>query len=400
LVYEDKIRIQTISKKVKIMIKPILLGTILSVTSISFAVADEAKYDEKGHWYIGASGGYSLLGKEMSKGSNFDLYTIFKDSFVIDGSVGYDFGNFRLEGELSFHNHNAKNFEVMNAGPLGFGSGSATGKAKLTSYMINGVFDFGSKFEDSKFEPFVGAGIGFADLRLNNLRSGNVSFTNGTDNVFAYQAFAGVRFAVSENFDISAKYRYLATSDSDMMTAQSEKFKTSYDVHDFMIGLTYRFGTSSKPMVSKPVMMAEPAPTPTPTPEPVVVLSVPEPVVVPEPAPEPVLDLGPYKVYFAFDSSDLTIEALEILKAAAQNVALDENIRVSLGAHTDTSGSNSYNAKLGARRGASVRAELIRLGVNAEYITISNNIEKNQEVITADNVKNGYNRRVTIFLSK
>ena len=67
--------------------------------------------------------------------------------------------------------------------------------------------------------PYVGGGLGGSisvidfqdDISLNGV-TGNGS---SADLVFAYQAFAGLRFAVAQNIDVGVEYHYFVTTGSD-----------------------------------------------------------------------------------------------------------------------------------------------------------------------------------------
>ena len=63
--------------------------------------------------------------------------------------VGHDFGGFRLETELS----------QKEASLEALGNFVAAGKTSHTSFMLNGMFDFGP---DDGLQGFFGAGIGVA----------------------------------------------------------------------------------------------------------------------------------------------------------------------------------------------------------------------------------------------
>ena len=149
-----------------------------------------------------------------------------KNGYDIDAILGYDFGMFRLEGELGYKHSSVKSFSQDTA----FGTAVTTGltpagatqttvfvfpNGNLTAFnlsndlniwsgMINGLVDFG---DASGVSFYVGAGIGRARVKL---------FQN-SDSAWAYQGIAGVRFAVSPNIDIGLKYRYFRTGDLDFV---------------------------------------------------------------------------------------------------------------------------------------------------------------------------------------
>ena len=82
-------------------------------------------------------------------------------------------------------------------------------------------------------------------------------------------------------------------------------------------------------------------------------------------------------VHFAFDKSDLSGEARNILKESADLLKQSPNAKIQIEGHCDERGSTSYNLALGEKRAASVKDYLVSLGVPAEMLsTISYGEEK------------------------
>lgn len=82
-------------------------------------------------------------------------------------------------------------------------------------------------------------------------------------------------------------------------------------------------------------------------------------------------------VYFAFDRSDLSAEARNILKESADLLKQSPDTKIQIEGHCDERGSTSYNLALGERRAASVRDYLVSLGVPSDMLsTISYGEEK------------------------
>ena len=74
------------------------------------------------------------------------------------------------------------------------GSYASSLDAKLNLYMLNAYYDFKNS---SSFTPFVGAGIGFADIK------------NTKDNEFAFSLSAGGRYNINNNLYLGAKGSYV-----------------------------------------------------------------------------------------------------------------------------------------------------------------------------------------------
>ena len=368
---------------------------ILAATVCAAALMASAARAEDNNWYAGVEAGYSLLGAEKATGdaSGLNIRNEFKDGPAIGAILGYDYGSLRLEGELGFHRHSLDNLVVTNAGGLGVTSGSASGSSSLTTLMANVVFDVFDREDGKAVEPFIGAGLG-----LGRVNWSSISYVADKKTTFAYQAFAGVRVPASDNLDVVAKYRYLATDDIGLASSAGSNFKATYDAHDFMLGLMYRFGGATKTAADEmpqPIQAAavEPAPEPVVEPE---VVPVPDPM--PEPAAGPMFDSGPFIVYFAFDSSELDGAGKAKVAAAAAEVKKAGEVVVMVDGYTDRAGSDAYNDKLSARRAEAVKKALEAEGLPADMIVMASHGECDCEVDTADGVKEPRNRRATIVL--
>jgi outer membrane protein OmpA-like peptidoglycan-associated protein len=101
-------------------------------------------------------------------------------------------------------------------------------------------------------------------------------------------------------------------------------------------------------------------------------------------------------VFFDFDKSDLTPEAVKVVSEAATNAGLAKVTEISVTGHTDTVGSDAYNMRLSRRRAESVAAELEKDGIPASEIAIFAKGKRDLLVPTKDGVKEPRNRRVQI----
>lgn len=73
--------------------------------------------------------------------------------------------------------------------------------------------------DHERFSPYVGAGFGVATTVLTGeeIIIGGTSFDGTTaDGVFAYQAFAGVDFAINDHMSVGVEYRYFNAEPSNM----------------------------------------------------------------------------------------------------------------------------------------------------------------------------------------
>jgi outer membrane protein OmpA-like peptidoglycan-associated protein len=117
---------------------------------------------------------------------------------------------------------------------------------------------------------------------------------------------------------------------------------------------------------------------------------VPPPVQAPAPAPKS------YLVFFDFNKSDLTPQAVTIVDTAARNAQAGKVTELTVTGHTDTVGSDAYNMRLSRRRAESVAAELEKDGIASSEIQIVAKGKRDLLVPTGDGVREPQNRRVQI----
>ena len=119
----------------------LLLAAMLSLLAPSPAQADTSG------WYMGAAGGWSKLDHVDSSNGSFNFTSAETNGYAVLGFAGYNFGFFRLEGELGYRRHDVKSLTVVNDGGIGgkgvweaatrgYGPGSDTPRNK--QYLAGG----------------------------------------------------------------------------------------------------------------------------------------------------------------------------------------------------------------------------------------------------------------------
>ncbi|GFO59620.1 peptidoglycan-associated lipoprotein [Geomonas silvestris] len=87
-------------------------------------------------------------------------------------------------------------------------------------------------------------------------------------------------------------------------------------------------------------------------------------------AAQPALEGALQKIYFNFDSADLSSEARTTLSKNADLLAKQQGVSVRIEGNCDERGSDEYNLALGERRAKAARDYLVNLGVKAERISV------------------------------
>jgi OmpA family len=113
--------------------------------------------------------------------------------------------------------------------------------------------------------------------------------------------------------------------------------------------------------------------------------------------PPPLMAQAPsYLVFFDWDKSNLSPQAMATISQAAAAYKSNGSARIANVGNTDTSGSPGYNVALSLRRADAVKRALIQNGVPAASIDTAGRGETNLLVPTADSVREPQNRRVEL----
>ncbi len=107
--------------------------------------------------------------------------------------VGYKADMFRIEAEVSYM-YNSVKFLTMNW--------------NMTNAMVNGYFDIPT---NTKFTPYVGAGVGIASFSLSD-NDDTVNIDVGANTRFAAQAIAGAEYRANQSVGLAAEYRFKYSS--------------------------------------------------------------------------------------------------------------------------------------------------------------------------------------------
>lgn len=119
------------------------------------------------------------------------------------------------------------------------------------------------------------------------------------------------------------------------------------------------------------------------------------------PAPAPV-QVPPQEYYilpFEFDSTVMTPEGEQQLRKAISDLKNLDQLKISIRAHADRSGSDAYNIKLSRRRAEAVLNRLSAAGIPQERLRIVEAVGESRSLVpTADGVKEQRNRVVELDL--
>jgi len=318
--------------------KKFLLATAVLLASPAVANAQSdwfsPSYQTYQGFYVGAQGGLNWLLNNQSY--------VMDTGWTLGGKVGYDFVGPRVELEGMYHYNSGSAVVIF---PTGYAN--VNGRIEQVSVMANVLYDF---FPGATITPYIGAGAGVAFVDA-NIQGCKMCLT-----MFAYQGILGLGFNATPAMRIGLEGRYYGT------TNPGAYFNNNIMA---MLSLSYKFG---------------------------------QPEVAPPPPPPPQVAPPSFMVFFDWDRSNLSQQALNTIRQAAAAFKSKGNARITATGHTDTSGPEAYNMALSLRRANAVKDALVRNGVPAQAITVIGMGEKGLLVQTGDGVREPQNRRVEIVI--
>lgn len=352
------------------------LATMLLGALAGTAAAQETNIEAQNRGpYVGLGAGVNFQERNHIRFDGVNDTTTYHAGYVGVASAGYALGNgLRFEIEPGYRRNNVD--QVAGVGGVGH--------TTIMTLMANAIYDIDYRAPVPFLRdllPHIGAGAGVA--RVLNRSAANVAgatLVTGHDTVPAFQAIAGVDYALSPGLKLGLDYRYLLAHNVNGFhtDAGSRAVAGDFNDHAILLTLRYEFGA--------PAARAQPAAGVMPPPMP------PAAAVTPPPPPEP----RNYAVYFDTNSTSLTPSAHGIIEQAAADMQQGLMKRVAVTGHTDTTGTAQHNQQLSERRADAVRAALISAGVPADRIVATGQGENAPQVPTGNDTDEPRNRRVLI----
>jgi OOP family OmpA-OmpF porin len=201
------------------------------------------------------------------------------DGADLGGIVGYDFGMFRVEGEVSYREIDAGRIASTVRLPAltavaanGLAGGAPAGvygtRGKMSAFsgMANALVDFGP---DDGLQGYVGGGVGWAKVKTRlSIDPAGPGIVDDSDSGFAWQAIAGFRVPVTDAIDVGLKYRFFNVNNVDMVDTSGRNMNTRWRSHSLLGTVTFNFGGAQRVEEAAPVAAPPPPPPPPPVYEP------------------------------------------------------------------------------------------------------------------------------------
>lgn len=398
----------------------------------------------------GAGGGGGGGGAGAGGGVAFDAES--DTGFGVNGVLGYAFSNgWRTELELGYRENDLDQLDLQ----AGFGDANGesvdvSGDTSALSLMANTWYNFNT---GSRFQPYLGGGIGVAQVAANNVRADGADLFDDDDVVFAYQAGAGVDMGINDDLTVGVGYRYFGTEDPEFDVDSGGEIRSQYRSHQVGAQMRWRFAggaataavldsdndgvpdpadqcpdtpaglrvdTKGCPVDSDQDGVVDGVDQCPGTPRGTKVNGVGCPVEVdgdgdgdgvPDsvdqcpatPAGSRVLSNGCTSqrvegVNFEFDKAEITPNADRILDATAETLTSNPDLRIEVAGHTDSLGSDSYNQDLSQRRAQAVADALGTRGIGDNRMQVRGYGESQPIADNGSERGRWQNRRVEIKL--
>ncbi|WP_274627490.1 outer membrane protein [Arvimicrobium flavum] len=229
-------------------------------------------------WYIRGDIGYAwsdlrgvdyiTYGGGIPGEKSFDSYDL-KGAMTLGAGVGYQVTNY-FRTDLTADYFFDSDFDGQTSDPFSVSVDTSSYSAFLL--LANAYVDLGTY---AGFTPYVGAGIGGAYVKWDDLRN---TIDPGIDNLhkgaagwrFAWSLMAGASYCLTDRLALDGGYRYTNVEGGRMFEEYSSSgvslgagpgFDDGFNIHEVRAGLRYSFGGNSNCYVPQTVAY-EPPPEP------------------------------------------------------------------------------------------------------------------------------------------
>lgn len=344
-------------------------------------------------FYAGFAGGLNQTNDASISGTGINADAEFDYGNTAAATLGYDYSD-GFRGEIELSGRWSDTDTISNT--------SGAGDVRALSAMANALYDISL---GSSFTPYIGVGIGAANVEASGISPVGGSTISDDDTAFAYQGIVGTSYQLNNTVSLNADYRYFATSDLDYSTVSGVSVSEEYSNHTVLFGISFGFGGDTNADTMPGVSGSLPA-SESPT---QVAATLPEPAPVPETEPElaaasstelqtaaaPSFPTA-YRIMFDWNKSDLDEDAMTVIRLSALNAINGKILHIRASGHADRSGTEKNNNKVSEKRARAVKQALIDQGVAPDHIAIDWFGEVMMLVSTPDGEREPQNRRVEI----
>lgn len=186
-------------------------GEPASVKEIPKEEAKRNPYFDRANTFYVTLYGIPLQGRASAQ--DFIGIATFKQGYGLGGAIGYRFdNNLRAELEYSYLDNGFQDLSFFIPGTTTVAPNqpekSPGANVKGRAITVNAYYDFPVS---EQFRPYIGAGIGTYNARINSLSPpgfGGFVANGDSPDRFAFQLRAGISYLFTPNFEVFTGYRY------------------------------------------------------------------------------------------------------------------------------------------------------------------------------------------------
>ncbi|MDD2734399.1 MAG: outer membrane beta-barrel protein [Desulfuromonadaceae bacterium] len=178
--------------------------------------------------YVGASAGVVLSDDSSVTDSNGTVADVSYDpGLSLSAVIGHEFGlGFRLEAEVNYKKADTDKFKSP------WMTRNLNSDFRSLGMMVNAYYDFQPSMV---FTPYVGAGLGFANVNMSSADvNGSRIWNSDSATAFAYQVGFGGNVMINRRMAFDLGYRYFGTNDFDI-----DRVSSNLGSHNILFGLKY-----------------------------------------------------------------------------------------------------------------------------------------------------------------
>ena len=189
--------------------------------------------------YLGIHAGANQLTHDTKNDNSLGSFNLgFESGYQGNLTLGYrltpnsTFGKGRVEVEIGYRQNDIDQIDFSD------GSFRADGEATVLSLLFN---TFGEYANSTRWTPYAGVGIGMAVVTLQEVEVNGAAVVDDDDLVLAWQAAAGVSYAINPSVDLDLSYRYFGTDNPTLTDSDGMEFESEYAAHNLQFGIRYTF---------------------------------------------------------------------------------------------------------------------------------------------------------------
>ena len=203
--------------------------TAAAVMALGLGTAASAQgYGDGGPFYLKGFGGFTFPSSnstDINTPAGSASGTIdYNSGWALGAAVGYDITpNIAAEFEYAYRQADLKN--------------DVGGDTNSNALMLNGIYKFNSMGATGAWQPYVGGGLGWANIDVSTDDFG--SYTR--NDAFAYQFIGGVSYKVSPQVSLLGELRWFGTDNRSASGANDTRLDVEYNTFDVLVGASYNF---------------------------------------------------------------------------------------------------------------------------------------------------------------